>query len=174
MNPTCSIEYIEIVTQAYNRYRSHLVAYIEKRINDHDAAEDFVQDIFFRLLDSQTLICAATARSYLFLMAGNMVCDYFRRRRCHAEMLSYMYDTIQPVSPATADACVDCKRLARNEWRCVCGMPLQRKAVYIMSRYEGRKISEIAGLLHLRPRTVETHLFMGRREVRSRLKAMGV
>ncbi|MCD8261661.1 MAG: sigma-70 region 4 domain-containing protein, partial [Bacteroides sp.] len=49
-------------------------------------------------------------------------------------------------------------------------MPKQRKKIYQMHRFEEKTISEIANSLHLSKKSVENHLLLGRREMRTSLK----
>ena len=49
--------------------------------------------------------------------------------------------------------------------------PFQRRIVYMMNAHEGKNITEIADKLHLSRRTVECHLFLGRRSMRQAIKA---
>ena len=54
----------------------------------------------------------------------------------------------------------------RMERERLAAMPEQRRLVYTMSRFEDKTSPEIAGELNLSCRTIENHLFLGRREMR--------
>ena len=45
-------------------------------------------------------------------------------------------------------------------------MPEQRRLIYTLNRFENKTSPEIANELNLSCRTVENHLFLGRREMR--------
>lgn len=49
-------------------------------------------------------------------------------------------------------------------------LPLQRRRIYNMSRFEDKTIEEISEELNLSRRTVENHLFISRKEMRSYMK----
>lgn len=48
--------------------------------------------------------------------------------------------------------------------------PVQRRTVYALSRYEEKDTEEIANMLNLSQRTVDYHLFLGRRDMRRYMK----
>ncbi len=49
-------------------------------------------------------------------------------------------------------------------------MPLKRKQVYLMHRFEGKKSKEIASELNLSQRTVESHIYKAIFQVHEALK----
>ena len=49
-------------------------------------------------------------------------------------------------------------------------MPTRMVQVYSMTRFEGKTSQELADELHISKRTVEYHLLVARREVRTALK----
>ena len=65
---------------------------------------------------------------------------------------------------------VNVREMAEHELRIVGSMPDKRAQVYCLSRYEGKRIDEIAERLKVSARTVEAHLFAGRKEVREKMR----
>ena len=47
-------------------------------------------------------------------------------------------------------------------------MPLKRRQIYVMHRFEGKKYQEIADELTLSLRTVEAHVYQAMRQIRTR------
>ena len=50
-------------------------------------------------------------------------------------------------------------------------MPEQRRKVFVMSRFENRSNDEIASMLHIKKKTVENHLNLALKELRTALPA---
>jgi DNA-directed RNA polymerase specialized sigma24 family protein len=48
-------------------------------------------------------------------------------------------------------------------------LPLQRRKIYYMTRIEGKSADEISMNLHLSKRTIESHQFTARKEIREYL-----
>lgn len=58
------------------------------------------------------------------------------------------------------------KELSEWETEAVNKLPLQRKIVYVMNRFQGLSKNEISVRLNVSVRTVDNHLYLGRKEVR--------
>ena len=76
-----------------------------------------------------------------------------------------MYDFAVTSSNETEEAII-ADDLASAEQRRLAIFPEQRRIVYTLSRYGDKIAIEIAEALQLSRRTVENHLFIGRREMR--------
>lgn len=173
MNNQRSAEEIKMVAKVYESHRDALLGYIAKRITDTSDAEDMVQDVFVRLLELRNMICEATVKSFAYTIAHNLVIDYVRRRGKAAELQSYMYDRVAQNRQVSMESYIYMRNLEEYERRKVEQLPAQRRKVYYMSRYEGKEVDVIADELKLSCRTVETHLLLGRRVVRTYLKSVG-
>ena len=150
------------------QYRQMLVHYVNARVEDYDLAEDIVQDAFLRVLEMEVGVHEASVKSLLFTACRNLVFDYLRHRLVAQRSAAYM-DNIFGVEKTTEQA-VQAREIAEHEMRVVCSMPEKRAKVYMLSRFEGRGVDEIADCLKISRRTVEAHLFAGRKEVREKLK----
>lgn len=106
-----------------------------------------------------------TVKYFLFAIARNIVTDYIRRYYKKQEIDSYMYDFAVTSSNETEEAII-ADDLASAEQRRLAIFPEQRRIVYTLSRYGDKTSTEIAEALQLSRRTVENHLFIGRREMR--------
>ena len=85
-----------LISEAFEKYRSQVLNYINYRIENYDDSEDLVQDTFVSLLECSKLICEDTIKSFIFTIAHNLVIDYLRRRCKKQEIASYMMEN--PVS----------------------------------------------------------------------------
>lgn len=158
-----------LVAAAFNDYKSQLLGYINHRINNPDDAEDLVQDTFVRLLECGKMLRDDTVKSFIFTIANNLVVDYLRRYYKKQEIASYMMGSaISVVRSAESD--VIAGDLRKHEVLKMSTLPIQRKRIYYMSRFMDMSVDEISEKLSLSRRTVENHLFIGRKEVREYIK----
>ena len=112
-----------------------------------------------------------TLLSFLYTIARNQVNDYLRHlyiaQDVHSDLLNganiYAQDMESEVSA---------RDLALKERVRVECLPPQRRIIYMMSRYDEKSVEEISDALNLSTRTVENHLRLGRRDIRSFVSAI--
>lgn len=119
----------QISTQAFS--------YIYYKINNREEAEDLVQETFLRLMDYKGLLCEETVRSFVMTIALNLVTDYLRRHYKKQEITTYLYDML-PVSYTHVGSSVITSDLQQQEVKRMTLMPVQRKKIYYLNRFEGK------------------------------------
>lgn len=160
---------MSIISTAFRQYRFRLVHYVNARVGDYDVAEDIVQDAFVRVLEMNVGVREESVKHLLYVACRNLVFDYLRRHLLSRRTAEYLNSTL-PVCEESTLHQVTAREIAEHELRIVCSMPCKRAQVYRLSRYEGKRIEEIAEHLCISPRTVEAHLFAGRKEVREKMR----
>ncbi|WP_418573471.1 sigma-70 family RNA polymerase sigma factor [Phocaeicola sp.] len=159
----------ELVARIFMDYRQSVFFYVYKRIGKKEDSEDLVQDAYLRLLEYRTMLRPDTVKYFLFTIVRNLVIDYFRRFYKRQEVVDFLQEFSQ-TKTMESDSPVIIKDLQKQEWNRVRLLPRQRRKIYVMNRFEGKNLSEIASELHLSQRTVENHLFISRKEVRMYMK----
>ncbi|WP_300700214.1 sigma-70 family RNA polymerase sigma factor [Bacteroides sp.] len=160
-----SITSTPLIAESYTDYHQSVYQYIYYKINSKEEAEDLSQDVFLRLMDYNQMLRPETVKHFIFTIARNLVTDYIRRYYRKQEMTSYMYDTVEHSSNETESRIIANDLLNQEKARMAL-LPLRRREVYVMSRFEDKSIQEISSELNLSFRTIENHLFTGRKEIR--------
>ena len=65
---------------------------------------------------------------------------------------------------------LECKQILDMERRFLDRLPQKMAQVYRLTRFDGKTADELSADLGISKRTVEYHLFVSRKEIRSRLK----
>lgn len=158
-----------LISEAFEKYRSRVLNYINYRIENYDDSEDLVQDTFVSLLECSKLICEDTIKSFIFTIAHNLVIDYLRRRCKKQEIASYIMEN--PVSATCSpETDIVVNDIKEHEVHRMSLLPSQRKKIYYMNRFMDMSADDISKKLCLSKRTVENHLFISRKEVREYIK----
>jgi RNA polymerase sigma factor (sigma-70 family) len=76
----------DIVASLVANHRQFL-AFLEKRVESREAAEDILQEAFVRGLDSRSLPEAESATAWFYRALHNAVIDHYRRRGTEAKAL---------------------------------------------------------------------------------------
>ena len=159
----------QLVAECYEKYRHPVFLYVYYKTGKKEESEDLTQDAFARLLEYRKMLCEETVKHFLFTIARNLVTDYLRRHYRRQEVAAYLYESGGLCSDETESGIV-ARDLQKAEYRRVASLPMQRRIVYAMNRFQGKTSDEIALRLNLSKRTVENHLFISRKEVREYIK----
>lgn len=164
-----SMKSTQLIEESYVRFHDSVYLYIYYKIGSKEEAKDLAQDVYVRLMDYDRMLCAATIKFFIFTIARNLVNDYLRHHYKKQEVTSYIYEHTSKCTTET-ESHIIARDLAAYEQRCLVLLPPQRRVVYTLVRFQDQSISDIAMRLNLSSRTVENHLRMGRKEVRTYLR----
>lgn len=124
-----------------------LFRYCNRLTGDPDQAEDLAQEAFFRLLDRGATGSEAGLRSWLFMVATNLVRDRSRTRETRRRILA----GFPPPDPAPSPD-GDLARVEEiHRVRKALGALSQRDREMLLLRQEGfsyREIADVAGVSH--------------------------
>lgn len=124
-----------------------LFRYCNRLTGDPDQAEDVAQEAFFRLLDRKAEGTEASLRSWLFMVATNLVRDRGRTRETRRRILSGFPQAENAPGPDKDLERVE--EIARVR-RALEGLP-ERDRKMLLLRQEGfsyREIAEVVGVSH--------------------------
>lgn len=155
----------QLIIEAYTAYQDRIVRFINSKIDNAELAKDLSQDTFLRLLEYKAMICQNTVLAMLYMIANNLVIDYLRRHYKKQEITSYLYDCSERISNTTENEII-VKDVLRCERCAISQLPEQRRTIYMMSRFQDLSKKDIAETFKISLRTVDNHLYLGRKEVR--------
>lgn len=153
--------------QYYPMLCNHAVRYVSSKA----IAEDIVSDIFLEFqVDKRYLTTTSSFRSYLFTMVRNRAFYYVRTEMKRTTSLEKA-DLVPAHITLSPDSITQYEELYHDVENAINAMPLKRRQIYVMHRFEGKKYQEIADELNLSRRTIEAHLYQAMRQIQSSLKA---
>lgn len=164
--------------QAFSRLFRHqyerLLQFCIRYVHVREVAEEIVSDVFVKLWNRRSeLEKVSNLQVYLFVAVKNHSLNYLEQ---------YSHLRIVPLSGSdTADLCnsVDLERdLEWKEMRfkmdqIVAALPAQCRRIFQLIKEDGFKYKEVAEILSISPRTVETQLFRAMRRLNEGLGALG-
>jgi len=150
----------------YTLLCSHAVRYVSSKV----VAEDIVSDIFYEFHSEQRYQTIKTSfRAYLFTAVRNRAFDHVRTEMRHSTSLDNA-ELIPAHITQSPDSITQYEELYHDVENAINAMPLKRRQIYVMNRFEGKKYQEIADELNLSLRTIESHLYQAIRQIRNTLK----
>lgn len=149
------------------RYYSIVLQFIKGIVKRNDIAEDLAMEVFMKVwLFRDMLDEKKSIRNYLFVLSKNVSLNYLD------SVVVKRTKTVPDVPEDTkvsqsADNSLIFNETNRQLFSIVSRMPEQRQLVFRMSRYENLSNQEISERLGLSVRTVEKHLQLALRDIRS-------
>jgi RNA polymerase sigma-70 factor, ECF subfamily len=151
----------------YNRTSGMLWAYIVRATNDASAADDLLQEAYYRLLRSTTSFESDDhRRNYLFRIATNLLRDRYRRPRIDGAQLP---EHGEHEIAANGDLAEQTQQ--RADLRRAMARLSQRERQLVWLAYgQGSTHQEIAGALGLKKGSIKPLLFRARRKLARMLR----
>lgn len=160
----------ESFAEIYKMYFSDVKLYFLKYAHDEMRAEDMTQDLFVKLMSYVDMIVGETAKSFIFTIARRMVIDDVRHIEFVRRAVSGYMEEMKEKRFWQDCETLECKQILDMERRFLDRLPKKMAQVYRLTRFDGKTADELSADLGISKRTVEYHLFVSRKEIRSRLK----
>lgn len=146
----------------YTRTSGMVWAYIARATNDPSAADDLLQDAYFRLLRSpMTFESDDHRKNYLFRIATNLIRDRFRRQPVdNAQLPEHGGREI----PASGDLARQTQQRSDLQ-RAMAQLSARERQLVLLAYGQGLTHQEIAGALGLKAGSIKPLLFRARRKL---------
>lgn len=139
---------------------SKLIKFCILYIHHKEAAEEIVSDVFVKCWENRhNLAVIANPETYLFVAVKNQSLNYLKK---------FSHIHVVPVDSSESVELVNTydpeKELERKELyflldRAIAKLPKQACIIFKLIREDGMKYKEVAEILNISPRTVQTQLF---------------
>lgn len=147
----------EALTVLYDRFCRQLLAFSYNLFKDRELCEEIVQDVFIDFWNRRSeLQIKVSLQSYLYASVRYKIFAEFRKDKA---IRVELYDDINSrMQYATPETRMIHEELEQQVKLIIESLPDKCKLVYTMSRNEDLSHKEIAELLGISTRTVETHI----------------
>lgn len=154
----------------YRRFYQRLASFAYRFTQSSDKAEEVVSDVFYKLWKNRKNIeITSSLQSYLFTSVRNKCLDKLRveNRVSHCDdsvLLNYRSTISTPLQHTLGE------ELRKRIEIAIEALPRDRKRIFRLSRDNGLKYKEIAALLDISIKTVETQMGRALKFLRGELK----
>jgi len=156
--------------QLFRQYYPSVLAFVTGFVKDPELSEDIAQEVFMKVwIYRSSLEPSKPIRNYLYLLARRHICSHFRKTVTLQKYISDISteELEELISIYDNTDAVELQRIAEE---IVGSMPEKRRLVFTLSRGEGMTVDEIADRLGVSVRTVEKHIQLALRTLRSKLR----
>lgn len=153
--------------RVYDAYHKGLYHFVRKYLQDDNAAEDIVHDVFMKLWEIKDRIDPERPLiNYLYRITRNAVYKELKK----IEESSLLTGQLSEISSLQQEAPVDTlyqhheyERLLETA---VNQLPLQRQRVFKLCRQQGKTYEEAAKQLSISPHTVKEHMSLAMKDIK--------
>lgn len=142
----------------FKRHYKPLCRRVNSMLNDEEATEDVVQQLFIKIWESrETLQTPDSVAAYLFTAARNRALNYIKsqsRKSSNETPLTHLHDEADNRTEENMDA----KELQKALYAAIDALPEKRREVFVLSRFEGKSYKEIAEIMQISVKTVEAQM----------------
>ncbi len=147
------------ISAIFEGERGALLTFIARRVNDRDQAEVLLQTTYERATQSLQKKSVKSVRALLYVIARNLVTDYYRQKGFRSQFWAQDHDVETEVSTAT-----DPERQAIAQQRLdmaasvIRDLPEKCRYAFVEHRFNFRSIENIADDLSLSTSMVKKHI----------------
>jgi RNA polymerase sigma-70 factor (ECF subfamily) len=156
--------------QLFNDHYSRMVSYAFNFLKEQEASEEVVQEVFYQLWINRNKTEIKTAiSSYLYRAVRNRCINMIKHIEIRENYKQFNSNEIEKANADfTDDLTID--ELDKKIRSAIDKMPLHRKKIFLMSRYEEMTYKEIAEKMGLSKKTIENQMGKALQFMRTELK----
>ena len=156
--------------ELFHSLYAHLCNFAFGFLKEQPAAEEIVQDTFFKLWEKrEELNIQSSIKSYLFSAVRNQCLNQLKHLEIRDTYKAHNEANIQHEEQQEFDSAVKNELEERIEIA-ISSLPLERQKIFKLSRFEGKKYKEISEELNISVKTVEGQMSKALKYMREVLK----
>jgi RNA polymerase sigma-70 factor (ECF subfamily) len=146
-----------------------LCARVNLIVQNHDLAEDLVQDAFVKFWESKpTLLNAEAAPAYVARIAINNALMHLRAQKQQEKNIKE-FSLVHSITHNPIEEHIDHQESEQKLFDTLQKLPPACREVFVLSRYEQMSYKEIAALLNISVKTVENQILKALKKLRESL-----
>lgn len=150
---------------------ARLIRYCLFYIHQKQAAEEIVSDVFVKFwLQRKNLKHVKKPETYLFVMVKNRAINY-NKRHSSIHLVSLEDATNDIADTFRADLELEKKELFFRLDHAIDSLPQQSRIIFKLAKEEGLKYKEVAEILGVSPRTVQTQLYRAMKKLSCEMRS---
>jgi len=152
----------------FNTYCQKLINFSRRYVFDKEIAENIVQDVFVMVWTNKgSLDYSKSIKTYLFTAVKNNSFKYLRHLNVERAHSDITLDANEEIDPANK---IEKSETADQIQREINNLPEKCREIFSMSKFDKLKYSEIADILDISIKTVETQMGRALKKLRENLK----
>jgi RNA polymerase sigma-70 factor (family 1) len=168
----CLTDDVKAFEQLYYTLFGKLIKFSIYYVHQREAAEEIVSEVFVKCWSNRnSLSHIEYPESYLFIAVKNQSLKYHKKySNIHlVELDDHQFQLVDLADPSKK---LEIKELHHRLDKAIEALPMQARMVFRLIKENGLKYKEVAQILEISPRTVQTQLFRAIDKLRHALKSL--
>ena len=155
--------------QVFKKNFKNLHAYSFTMLKDEAAAEEMVQNVFYKLWErTENLTITGSVEAYLYRAVYNESLNYLKHLKVRSEHQLYVSHRMKGETESAVKK-IQAKELESKIREALNDLPEQCRTIFQLSRFEELRYREIADQLNISVKTVENQMGKALRILRTKL-----
>ncbi len=156
--------------QMFKNYYKQLVYFSYRYVRDVQIAEDIIQDVFVNVWNKKDMLdFNLNFKSYLFSAVRNHSLMHINKTN-RVELVDLQF--VVEKSDNNPDVMVERDELEKGLMKIISELPTKRREVFSLSRFDKLTYAEIATILNISIKTVETQMSRALKQIRKKLPSL--
>lgn len=161
---------IKAFEAVFRELYSPLTGYANKIINDHDKAEEIVQDVFYTIWKKrEKLNISSSFKSYLYKSVQNSCLQLIQHEMVKEKHRQFVINRDGDRQPNPHEV-LEVQEINIAIKKTLATLPERCREIFKMNRFEGLKYKEIAEKLSISQKTVEANITKALKHLRKNLR----
>jgi RNA polymerase sigma-70 factor (family 1) len=155
----------------FHKYSNKLYRFSFSLLKNEEDSKEIVQETFCKIWDKRKEIDSGQSiKSFLFTISYNLIIDQLRLRLKDEEYRKFLEQHFRE-NPFKQGTDMDYETIKKEIDKAVEELPAKRRQIYRLSREKGLSHKKIAAQLDIKEKTVENHINLALRHIKSRLSS---
>jgi len=153
------------LTTVFTAFRQKLLTFIASKVSSEEDAEDLLQDVFLRFLQTEESVSIEKISAWLYKVARNRIIDYWRKKGETTLLTSSDEDNEDDISLKEItniliekEANPEQEYLRKFIWEeienALCELPKEQRFVFEQTEFENKSYEELASDLNVPVKTL--------------------
>jgi len=157
----------EIFSKIYNKFSKDLLGLLYYKFNGRADCHDKMQDAFIKLWDNCKTVSPANAKAFLFKVASNMMLNELKHEKV---VLRYMHQKPKDYTNESPEFLLEEAEFLEKYQAALATLTENQRVAFLLFKAEGKRQKEIAEMLGVSRRVVESRIFDAYKKLKSKIK----
>tara|TARA_R110000765_G_scaffold425122_3_gene537393 strand:+ start:1504 stop:2022 length:519 start_codon:yes stop_codon:yes gene_type:complete len=157
----------KVFSGIYSKFSNDLLGFLYYKFNGRADCHDKMQEAFIKLWDNCKSVSPDKAKAFIFKVAGNMMLNELKHEKV---VLRYAQQKPTEVSNESPEFLLEEAEFLKKYQNALSTLTENQRVAFLLFRAEGKNQKEIAEMLGVSTRVVESRIFNAYKKLKALLK----